>query len=147
MAEKLSRRSLNLCRLALQFNRPQRYVASSPASLYNQQPHRSITFPSHNFVRPFSISFQQYDAKATVNIETLGGESVNGATVQSFQRKVGDYVKQHEVLAVIETDKTAIEVPAPEKGIIQNVFVEKGDTVTAGQTIAEITVKSEPGNA
>jgi pyruvate/2-oxoglutarate dehydrogenase complex dihydrolipoamide acyltransferase (E2) component len=82
-----------------------------------------------------------------VNIETLGGESVNGATLQSFCRKVCDYVEQHEVLAVIETDKVALEVHAPKPGVIQHVFVKEGDIVTVGQAIAEITVESEPGNA
>ncbi|CEJ62691.1 hypothetical protein PMG11_11184 [Penicillium brasilianum] len=147
MAAILSRGSLNFCKSVLHFSRPQRYVANSPASLYDQQPYRFIPFPSYNLFRPFSISSQRYDSRTKVNIETLGGESVNGATLQSFYRKVGDYVEQHEVLAVIETDKAALEVHAPKAGVIQHVFVEEGDIVTVGQAIAEITVESEPGNA
>ncbi|KAJ5175105.1 single hybrid motif-containing protein [Penicillium canariense] len=126
------------------FNRPRRCVAGSPSSLYDQQPSR---FPSYNLFRPFSIFHPRYDFGTTVRILSLGGESLNEATVQSFNHKVGDYVEQHDVLAVIETDKVAMEVYAPETGVIQHIFVEEGDIVTVGQAIAEITVKSEPGNA
>lgn len=55
-------------------------------------------------------------------------------------------MKQDDVLAVIETEKVALEVYAPETGVIQQVFVEEGDTVTIGQAIAEITIKSKPGD-
>lgn len=83
----------------------------------------------------------------TVHIDPLGGESVDEGKLHSFNYRVGDYVEQHNVLAVIETDKVTLEVYAPESGVIQHLFVEEGDIVTIGQAIAEITIVSKPGNA
>ncbi|KAE8366563.1 single hybrid motif-containing protein [Aspergillus caelatus] len=147
MALKSSRRSLNLYNSVLQFNLPRKCVASSPARLYNHQPYRFTSFPSRkNLFRPFSILPQRFNSKATVHIDTLGGESVDEGKLHSFNHKVGDYVEQHDVLAFIETEKVALEVYAPESGVIQHRFVEEGDTVTIGQAIAEITVKSKLSN-
>lgn len=72
---------------------------------------------------------------------------MNEATVQSVNHEVGDYVEKHDTLVVLETEKVALEIAAPETGIIQHLFVEEGDSITIGQAIAEITVESKPGNA
>lgn len=146
MAFQPLKRSHNLYKSVLQFPRPRRCIANSPTSLCYQEPYRFTSFSSYNPFRPFSISAQRFNSKATVHIDTLGGESIDEAKLQSFNRKVGDYVKQDDVLAVIETEKVALEVYAPETGVIQQVFVEEGDTVTIGQAIAEITIKSKPGD-
>ncbi|PIG79802.1 hypothetical protein AARAC_003301 [Aspergillus arachidicola] len=138
--------SHNLYKSVLQFYHPRRCIASIPTSLHYQQPYRFTSFPSYNHLRPFSISVQRFNSKATVHIDTLGGESIGEGMLQSFNRKVGDYVKQDDVLAVIETEKVALEVYAPETGVIQHLFVEEGDTVRIGQAIAEITVESKAGN-
>jgi 2-oxoglutarate dehydrogenase E2 component (dihydrolipoamide succinyltransferase) len=57
---------------------------------------------------------------------------------------VGDYVEVDEVIAEIETDKTALQVPAPVGGVLEELLVADGDTVTPGMDLARIRV-SGPG--
>lgn len=52
--------------------------------------------------------------------------------------KVGDHVKVDQVVMEIETDKTAVPVPAPFNGIIRELLVNDGDTVKAGQALFTI---------
>ncbi|MFM2367656.1 MAG: hypothetical protein RIR95_2264, partial [Pseudomonadota bacterium] len=40
------------------------------------------------------------------------GESVSEATVSTWFKKPGDFVKQDEMLCELETDKVSVEVPS-----------------------------------
>lgn len=40
----------------------------------------------------------------------------------------------------IETDKTTVGVPAPSAGVIEEIFVQDGDTVKAGQQLFKMKV-------
>lgn len=68
-------------------------------------------------------------------------ESISEGTLSSFSKQVGDYVEQDEEIASIETDKIDVSVNAPEAGVIKELLVGEGDTVTVGQDLAKI----EPG--
>jgi 2-oxoglutarate dehydrogenase E2 component (dihydrolipoamide succinyltransferase) len=52
-----------------------------------------------------------------VKVPTLG-ESVSEATVGQWLKKPGDTVAVDEPIASLETDKVAVEVPAPAAGVI-----------------------------
>ena len=58
-------------------------------------------------------------------------------------KKVGDSVKQDEVIAKIETDKTAVEIAAPTAGVITELLVEEGATITANMPV--IKMRAGPG--
>lgn len=47
-------------------------------------------------------------------------------------------------MAEIETDKTAIPVPAPRHGIIEEQLVADGATVKAGQDLFKLKVTDQP---
>jgi len=47
----------------------------------------------------------------------------------------GDTVQAEDSLISVESDKAAMEIPAPEAGIIQEIRVEVGDTVSEGSLI------------
>ena len=49
-------------------------------------------------------------------------ESVTEATLVTWRRKAGDYVVRDENLVDIETDKVALETPAPESGGVAGVI-------------------------
>jgi 2-oxoglutarate dehydrogenase E2 component (dihydrolipoamide succinyltransferase) len=70
-------------------------------------------------------------------------ESVSEGDVR-WEKAVGDYVEVDEVIAEIETDKTALQVPAPVGGVLEELLVADGDTVTPGMDLARIRV-SGPG--
>ena len=65
-------------------------------------------------------------------------ESVAEATMLQWKKKVGDSVAADEILIEIETDKVVLEVPAPSAGVLSEILVGDGGTVTAEQLIARV---------
>ncbi len=65
-------------------------------------------------------------------------ESVTDATLVAWHRKVGDAVSRDENLVDLETDKVVLEVPAPANGVIAEIRVSDGATVTSGDVLAVI---------
>lgn len=78
-----------------------------------------------------------------VKVPTLG-ESVTEATVGQWLKKPGDAVKADEPIASLETDKVAIEVPAPVAGMMGEQLVKEGDTVNVGAVIAIVEEGAVP---
>lgn len=66
------------------------------------------------------------------------GESVTEGTLANWLVKPGQAVKQDDPIAEIETDKVAIEVPAPAAGVITEQLVKEGETVSIGKIIAKM---------
>ena len=71
------------------------------------------------------------------------GESVNEGTVAAWYKKVGDEVKKNDILFDVETDKAAIEVPAPADGVISVINGAEGDTLEVGAIVCVIAVEGE----
>jgi 2-oxoglutarate dehydrogenase E2 component (dihydrolipoamide succinyltransferase) len=65
-------------------------------------------------------------------------ESVADATLVSWHKKPGDSVTRDENLVDLETDKVVLEVPAPVSGILKEIKLTDGTTVTSGQLLAVI---------
>jgi 2-oxoglutarate dehydrogenase E2 component (dihydrolipoamide succinyltransferase) len=63
-------------------------------------------------------------------------ESVQDATLVGWHKQPGDAVKRDENLVDIETDKVVLECPAPQDGVLKEIRIKDGTTVTAGQVIA-----------
>jgi 2-oxoglutarate dehydrogenase E2 component (dihydrolipoamide succinyltransferase) len=65
-------------------------------------------------------------------------ESVADATLVAWHKKPGDAVARDENLVDLETDKVVLEVPAPAAGILKEIKLGDGTTVTSGQVLAVI---------
>ena len=65
-------------------------------------------------------------------------ESVADATLVSWHKKPGDSVARDENLVDLETDKVVLEVPAPTAGVLKEIKLNDGATVTSGQILALI---------
>jgi 2-oxoglutarate dehydrogenase E2 component (dihydrolipoamide succinyltransferase) len=63
-------------------------------------------------------------------------ESVADATLVAWHKKPGDPVTRDENLVDLETDKVVLEVPAPVAGVVVELKVANGATVTSGQLLA-----------
>ena len=63
-------------------------------------------------------------------------ESVADATLVAWHKQPGDTVGRDENLVDLETDKVVLEVPAPAAGVIVELKVQNGATVTSGQLLA-----------
>jgi 2-oxoglutarate dehydrogenase E2 component (dihydrolipoamide succinyltransferase) len=65
-------------------------------------------------------------------------ESVADAVLVAWHKQPGDTVSRDENLADLETDKVVLEVPAPLNGVIKEIRIQSGATVTSGQLLAVI---------
>ncbi len=63
-------------------------------------------------------------------------ESVSDATLIAWHKKAGEAVARDENLVDLETDKVVLEVPAPASGVLQEIRIEDGATVVAGDVLA-----------
>jgi 2-oxoglutarate dehydrogenase E2 component (dihydrolipoamide succinyltransferase) len=69
----------------------------------------------------------------------------HGCRVQigEWRKAEGDYVEVDEVLVEIETDKAAIELPAPSAGYLKKILKKNGEEAAVGDVIGML----EPGDA
>ncbi|KGQ34531.1 dihydrolipoamide succinyltransferase [Gallibacterium anatis] len=70
-------------------------------------------------------------------------ESVADATVATWHKKTGEFVKRDEVLVEIETDKVVLEVPAPIDGVLDAIVEEEGATVVSKQILGKLRAVKE----
>jgi len=71
------------------------------------------------------------------------GESINEGTIIKWYKKVGDSVKQDEIIFEISTDKVDTEIPSPGNGVLKEVKFKEGDTVEVGVVVAVIEADGE----
>jgi 2-oxoglutarate dehydrogenase E2 component (dihydrolipoamide succinyltransferase) len=74
-------------------------------------------------------------------------ESVAEATLVSWHKKVGEFVKRDENLVDIETDKVVLETPAPDAGVLVKVIKGDGSTVASKEIIATIDTDGKAATA
>src|SRR5690348_9512599 len=63
-------------------------------------------------------------------------ESVADATLVTWHKQAGQAVTRDENLADLETDKVVLEVPAPVNGVLKELRIVAGTSVTSGQVLA-----------
>ncbi|AKC60496.1 dihydrolipoyllysine-residue succinyltransferase [Blochmannia endosymbiont of Camponotus (Colobopsis) obliquus] len=68
-------------------------------------------------------------------------ESVADATVAVWHKKIGDHVKQNDILVEIETDKIMLEIPAQHTGILKEILEKEGSIVTSKQLLGRLLCK------
>lgn len=79
-----------------------------------------------------------------VNVPVFA-ESITEGTLLSWHKKVGESVNRDETLVDIETDKVVLEVPAPQAGVLVEIIVQDGETVTTQQLLAKIDTEAQAG--
>jgi|GEM_PF-2015142 Pyruvate/2-oxoglutarate dehydrogenase complex, dihydrolipoamide acyltransferase (E2) component, and related enzymes len=52
--------------------------------------------------------------------------------------KVGDTVRRDDTLIVLETNKVALDIPAPSDGIVREILVREGATIHENDVIMRI---------
>ncbi|MBK6646670.1 MAG: 2-oxo acid dehydrogenase subunit E2 [Anaerolineales bacterium] len=65
------------------------------------------------------------------------------ATIISWEKRDGDFVKFEETVLTVETDKVAIEVPSPATGTLARITYKDGDVVPVTTIIAYILKDGE----
>ncbi|NGX61754.1 MAG: Dihydrolipoyllysine-residue succinyltransferase component of 2-oxoglutarate dehydrogenase complex [Chlamydiae bacterium] len=68
------------------------------------------------------------------------GESIVGATVVQWLKKVGETVALDEPLLEVSTDKVNSEIPSPYAGVLEEIFVEQDQEIEVGAPLALLSV-------
>jgi pyruvate dehydrogenase E2 component (dihydrolipoamide acetyltransferase) len=71
------------------------------------------------------------------------GEGIHEAEIIEIQVSPGDEVRDGDVLFVVDTDKAAVEVPAPFDGTVEEIRVEEGDVAEVGDVLLTYTPSGE----
>jgi 2-oxoglutarate dehydrogenase E2 component (dihydrolipoamide succinyltransferase) len=66
------------------------------------------------------------------------GESITEVQINEWLKAEGDTVRRDEAVAVIDSEKTTFELPAPESGTLAKILHQAGETVSVGAIIARI---------
>lgn len=72
------------------------------------------------------------------------GADMDAGTLVQWMVKPGDAVKRGQVVAVVETQKGAIEVEIWESGTVERLVAEPGAKVPVGEVLALVRVEGEP---
>jgi pyruvate dehydrogenase E2 component (dihydrolipoamide acetyltransferase) len=79
---------------------------------------------------------------ADFKMPSLGADMESGVLVE-WRVKVGDVVRRGDVVAVVETDKGAIDIEIFEGGVIEALLVEPDTTVPVGTALARLRGEGE----
>src|SRR5215510_4255409 len=60
--------------------------------------------------------------------------------ISEWNKAEGDPVKRDEVVAILETEKVTVELPAPGTGVITKILKKKGETAKVGDVIGYMEV-------
>ena len=71
------------------------------------------------------------------------GEGIEEGRIVKWLIKEGDFVKEHQVVGEVETDKAVAEIPSPFEGIILKINFKEGETCKVGQTLFVVGEKGE----
>ena len=89
------------------------------------------------------------EVSITVSVPDLGTE--DEVEVIELHVKQGDEIAVDESIVTLESDKAAMEVPSPNKGVIESVLISIGDKVKTGspilQMLGSVKSTSEPSVA
>jgi 2-oxoglutarate dehydrogenase E2 component (dihydrolipoamide succinyltransferase) len=66
------------------------------------------------------------------------GESVSEAIVGRWFKSAGQQVKADEPVVELETDKVTLEVNAPASGVLSEIVVKEGETISVGALLGHI---------
>ncbi|AQZ14892.1 KGD2 (YDR148C) [Zygosaccharomyces parabailii] len=110
-----------------------RYASTSLLSRQSATSSR-LSFSSRITARS---SLQRRLESTSVEVPPMA-ESLTEGTLSGYTKKVGDFIKEDELFATIETDKIDIEVNSPVSGKVVKLNFKPDDTVTVGQELAQI---------
>ncbi|KRX93951.1 Dihydrolipoyllysine-residue succinyltransferase component of 2-oxoglutarate dehydrogenase complex, mitochondrial [Trichinella pseudospiralis] len=130
--------------------REHRCYLETPFTLYIHKIDRATMF---TFTKRFSLlsrtltNLPKQYAQAVSIKKITSTSAFEDATIirkRAFDHEKGDYVEVDELIAEIETDKTSVEVRAPQSGIIVEILIPDGEKVIAKQLLSRLDASSVP---
>jgi 2-oxoglutarate dehydrogenase E2 component (dihydrolipoamide succinyltransferase) len=80
----------------------------------------------------------------TTNIVMPMEQEGSKSVVRAWLKKVGDAVMRDEPIVELETDKVAVEVPAPADGVLASIALNEGDEAAPGATLGVLALSVIP---
>lgn len=75
------------------------------------------------------------------------GEGITEAEIVEWNVKVGDVVREDDVLAAVMTDKATVEIPSPVDGTVNAINGDVGESVAVGTVIIALDVEGAGNEA
>ena len=72
------------------------------------------------------------------------GESVTEVTIEQWLKREGEAIERDNTVAVLESEKATVELPAEASGTLTKILKKRGDTAQVGETIAIIDTDGKP---
>ncbi|MGG1291954.1 dihydrolipoamide acetyltransferase family protein [Bacillus smithii] len=69
--------------------------------------------------------------------------SMEEAHIVSWEVKIDDVIKKNDILLIIETEKSSLEVESEVEGILKEIVVDEGETVPVGTILAYVSDETE----
>mgnify|MGYP005620122871 FL=1 len=82
-------------------------------------------------------------ADELIKVPDIGG--AEGAEVVEVLVSPGEAIDVEQSLVVIESDKASMEIPAPTEGVVSELRVAVGDSVSEGDVILALATESGVG--
>ena len=73
------------------------------------------------------------------------GEGIIEGEIVQWRVRVGEKIKEDQVLVEVETDKAVVEVPSPTEGVIIKLHFKEGDVVNVGEILVTIGTEEDIG--
>ena len=71
------------------------------------------------------------------------GESITEVQISEWLKAEGDNVKQDEPVAVVDSEKTTFDLPAPHTGKLTKILHQAGETVAVGAVVAHFEAEGD----
>ena len=88
------------------------------------------------------LNIKQIKMAEIINMPRLS-DTMEEGTLAKWFKKVGDSVKEGEILAEIETDKATMEFESFHDGVLLHIGIDEGSTAPVDSIIAIIGSKGE----
>lgn len=84
-----------------------------------------------------ATSKQSASEERLISVPDLG--DIEQAEIIEISISVGDSLEAEQIVAVLESDKASLEIPAPFAGVVSEILVKKGDKVSTGAALFKAT--------
>jgi 2-oxoglutarate dehydrogenase E2 component (dihydrolipoamide succinyltransferase) len=75
------------------------------------------------------------------------GESISEVQIGQWLVKEGEWVTKDQTIVDLETEKAAVQVPAPQAGFVRNFRKEVEQFANVGETLCDLEPADSPGNS
>ena len=106
---------------------------------------KTLLFKTNGLQKSYFNKFviRDFSQKLVINFPK-GAESVTEGELKEFPKGVGEFVKQNEIICSISTEKTELEIRAPQSGKISKIYHKVQANIKVDEPLFEIEVMDIP---